>query len=206
MKIALILVSFLSSASACAMPLGLRTAVWGGSAAVRLSAVESAFPALGSDATEEEVSAVLSGAADSALAENITDVDEYAEFREWAKYANAAEVKDSVTAWLSFAIGATGIVQEPKEGDISIDAVSIMEDGSLEVVFSLNGVNIGNEVVERRLTTVFGVEDATVLSESAFAVNESDVRLSSNGDGRINAVVALPKENDTYFVRIKMKK
>lgn len=205
MKNALLLVSCLSSAFACAMPLGLRTAVWGGSAAVRLSDLEAAFPALGSEATKEDVSEVLSGAADSALAENITDVDEYAEFREWAKYANAAEVKDSVTAWLSFAIGAKGIIEEPKEGSLSIDAVCIKEDGSLEVVFSLDGVNVGNEVVERRLKTVFGVEDATTLSKSAFAVNESDVKLSSNGDGRISAVVAPPKEKDTYFVRIKIK-
>ena len=205
MKNALLLVSCMTSAVACAMPLGLRTAVWGGSAANRLSAVEAAFPALGDEATTKEVSAVLSGAADPALAENIADVDEYAEFREWAKYANATEVKDSVTAWLSFALGSTGIVPEPREGSLSIDEVSVMDDGSLEVVFSLDGVNVGDEALERRLKTVFGVEDATTLSESAFSVNETDLKLSSKGDGRISAIVAPPKDKDTYFVRVKIK-
>lgn len=205
MKSVLLTILCLVSTFAYSMPIGLRTAVWGGSAAERLAAVDAAFPTLDDDATAEDVATALSEVADTALAENITDVGEYIEFREWAKYANAADVKDSLTAWLSFAIGSAGLVSELQENDISIDTVNMAADGKLEVVFSLDGINVDADALEYRLKTVLGVEGAPTLDEKAFSNNDGGLSLVPNGDGRIRAVVIPPADINAYFMRIKVK-
>ena len=194
------------AAAANGMPLGLRTAAWGIAPANRRAAVEAVFPALGAEATAGDVAAALNGAADGALADNIADAGEYAAFREWAKYAGAAAVKSSGTAWLSFAVGAPGLVPPPQEGDLVIDDVAVAPDGRLKAVFSLDGVDIGSDAVESRLKTVFSVEGATTLQKDAFSGKDIGLSLAPTGDGRVRARVTPPTNaGNTYFMRVKMK-
>ena len=196
----------LAALAADAMPLGLRTAVWGVAPANRHAAVEAVFPALDAEATAGDVAAALDGAADDALVGNIADAASYAAFREWAKYAGAAEVKESGTAWLSYALGAAGVVPAPQEGDLVIDDVSVGADGRLDAVFSLDGVEVGSAAAEARLKTVFGVEGAATLDAKAFSGQNIGLSLAPTGDGRVRATVTPPPSaGRSFFLRVKVK-
>jgi len=190
--------------SASAMPVGVQLAMRGRAAAQ--AAVDATFPKLATTATAGQVEAALSTAADSALADNITDVAEYDEFREWAKSAGAVTVKESGTAWLSYAIGAASVVPMPQDGDLVIDDVAVGSDGKLDAVFSLDGVNIGSAASESRLKTVFGVEGATTLSKEAFSDQNIGLSLAPTADGRVRARVTPPANTgNSFFMRVKVK-
>ena len=117
--------------SANAMPVGVQMAMRGRAAAQ--AAVDAAFPRLSSTATASEVKAVLGSATDQVLVDNITDTTEYAAFREWAKSVGAMAVKESGTAWLSYALGAAGVVPLPRDGDLVIDEMAVASDGSFQL-------------------------------------------------------------------------
>ena len=197
----------LAGLSASAIPVGVQMAMRGRAAAQSAqAAVDAAFPALAGTATAADIEAVLGTAADGAISDNITDVYAYAEFREWAKSAGAASVKESNTAWLSYAVGAPGVVPMPQNGDLMIDEVSVGADGKLDAVFSLDGVNIGSSALEARLKTIFGVEGATTLNPHEFSSDNVTVSLEPTGDGRVRATVVPPANADkAYFMRVKMK-
>ena len=196
----------LAGLSASAMPVGVQMAMRGRAAAQSAqAAVDAAFPNLSTTATSADIAEVLGAAVDGALADNITDVDEYAEFREWAKSAGAATVKDSVTAWFSYAVGAVGVVPMPQDGDLCIDDVSVAPDGKLEAVFSLDGVNIGSAALESRLKTVFGVEGAKTLND-AFSDQNVGLSFMPTDDGRARVRVTPPDNTDnSFFMRVKVK-
>lgn len=190
--------------SASAMPVGVQLAMRGRAAAQ--AAVDATFPPLAATATPGDVATALYGAMDDALADNITDTAAYAEFREWAKSAGAVSVKESGTAWLSYAVGASGVVPVPQDGDLAIDDVAIDADGKMEAVFSLDGVNIGTAALESRLKTVFGVEGAKTLDRSAFSDKNIGLSLAPTGDGRVRATVTPPSDaGNSFFMRVKMK-
>ena len=137
---------------------------------------------------------------------NITNVDEYVEFREWAKSAGAVTVKASTTAWLSYAVDAAGVVPMPQDGDLAIDDLALGSDGKLEAVFSLDGVNIGSAAMESRLKTVFGVEGAASLDRDAFSDRNIGLSLTPTGDGRVKARVTPPVDaGNSFFMHVKMK-
>lgn len=206
MRRAVLLIAALSAGmAASAMPLGLRTATWGVAQANRQAALEAAFPALDGEATSADVGAALDGATDERLAENITDADGYAAFRDWAKQAGAEEVKASGTAWLSYALGVAGIVPAPQEGDLVIDDVSVGDDGKLEAVFSLDGVEVGAAALEARLKTIFGVEGTTELGDSAFSDKGLSFNLQRTSDGKVKATVTPVGSPPSFFLRVKVK-
>ena len=192
----------LAGLSASAMPVGVQLAMRGRAAAQ--AAVDATFPKLATTATAGQVEAALSTAADNALADNITDVAEYDEFREWAKSAGAVTVKESNAAWLSYAVGAAGVVPMPQDGDLVIDDVSVGSDGKLEAVLSLDGVSIGAAALESRLKTVFGVEGAKTLTD-AFSDQNIGLSLEPTGDGRVKAVVTPIGSPSSFFMRVKVK-
>ena len=196
----------LAGLSASAMPVGVQMAMRGRAAAQSAqAAVDAAFPALSSTATATDVEAVLGTATDGAIADNITDVSAYTEFREWAKSAGAASVKASNTAWLSYAVGAPGVVPMPQDGDLVIDEVSVGTDGKLDAVFSLDGVSIGSAALESRLKTVFGVEGAKTLTD-AFSDQNIGLSLEPTGDGRVKATIVPPTDvGKSFFIRMKVK-
>lgn len=189
-----------------AMPLGLRTAAWGIAPANRRAAVDEVFPDMGESATAAEIAAVLGGAADWRIAANITDTANYAEFREWAKYAGAPAVKGSVTAWMSFAVGADGLIAPPEDGGLAIDDFAVGSDGSLVAVFSLDGVDVGSSTPENRLKSVFAVEGAATLLPGEFSPDGVAVSLAPTGDGRVKATVTPPvNAGNAYFLKVRLK-
>ena len=59
---------------------------------------------------------------------------------------------------------------------------------------------------EARLKTVFGVEGADTLNESAFSSDNVGLALAPTGDGRLKATVTPPVDaGDAYFMRLKVR-
>lgn len=192
--------------AANAMPLGLRTAIWGMGCVGRNATANSAFPELGGEATPTSVAEALSGVKDAAVTEHITDAEAYSEFRAWATYVGTESVKTSNTAWMSYALGADAIVPVPQEGDLKIDDASVGEDGKLEAVFSLDGVYVSRVALEERLKTVFGVEGSCTLDSAAFSSDNIYLTLEPTDDGRIRVkVTPPPNAGDSYFMKVKVK-
>lgn len=199
----------LAVCSAGAMPVGVRLAMLGRAAAAAPSA-DLAFPELDAQATPASVAEALSGASDAALAENITDAESYAEFRTWAVSVGAANVKTGATAWMSYALGLTGLAPLPNDGDLTVEDAQVGTDGKIEAVFSLDGVHVNQAAQEERLKSVFGVSGASVLDETQFSADNLTLSLSPTGDGRVKATVlpksdasnGLPKE---FFMKVKVK-
>ncbi len=193
-----------------AMPIGLRTAVWGVSSANGRAAVGRLLPE--TDSTSE-IKAALKDFSDKTVEVNIADDSTYEEFREWAleSGARADTLAASSTAWLSFAAGSPVLVGAPQDGDLVIDEVSPAgPDGAIEMIFSLADVEIGQQAPEARLKTVFGVVGAKTLNGGAFSDANLTFSLMPTDDGRMKAVVT-PKRDEngnlptSFFVKVKMK-
>ena len=195
---------------ASAMPIGLRTAIWGVSSANGRAAVGRLLPE--TDSTSE-IKAALNDFSDKTVAANITDNSTYEEFREWAleSGARADALAASSATWLSFASGSPVLVGAPKNGDLVIDEVSPAgPDGAIEMIFSLADVEIGQQALETRLKTVFGVVGAKTIDEGAFSDANLAFSLTPTDDGRVKAVVT-PKRNadgnapNAFFMKVKVK-
>jgi hypothetical protein len=193
-----------------AMPIGLRTAVWGVSSANGRAAVGRLLPE--TDSTSE-IKAALKDFSDKTVEANIADDSTYEEFRDWAleSGARADTLAASSTAWLSFAAGSPVLVGAPQDGDLVIDEVSPAgPDGAIEMIFSLADVEIGQQAPEARLKTVFGVVGAKTLNGGAFSDANLTFSLMPTDDGRMKAVVT-PKRDEngnlptSFFVKVKMK-
>ena len=195
---------------ASAMPIGLRTAVWGVSGANGRAAVGRLLPE--TDSTSE-IKAALNDFSDKTVAANITDNSTYEEFREWAleSGARADTLAASSAAWLSFASGSPVLVGAPKNGDLVIDEVSPAgPDGAIEMIFSLADVEIGQQALEERLKTVFGVVGAKTLNGGVFSDANLTFSLTPTDDGRVKAVVSPKRDSDgnapsAFFMKVKMK-
>ena len=195
---------------ASAMPIGLRTAVWGVSGANGRAAVSRLLPETESSA---EIKVVLKEFCDETVAANITDYSEYEEFREWALEtgARADVLTASTTAYLSFATGSPVLVAEPKNGDLVIDEVSPAgADGTIEMIFSLADVEIGHQAFGERLKTIFSVVGAKTIDEGAFSDANLIFSLIPMDDGRVKAVVAPKKDENgkvpsAFFMKVKVK-
>ena len=195
---------------ASAMPIGLRTAVWGVSGANGRAAVGRLLPE--TDSTTE-IKAALNDFSDKTVEANIADDATYEEFRDWAleSGARADTLAASSTAWLSFAAGSPVLVGAPQDGDLVIDEVSPAgPDGAIEMIFSLVDVEIGQQALEARLKTVFGVVGAKTLNGGAFSDANLAFSLTPTDDGRVKAVVT-PKRNaddnapNAFFMKVKVK-
>ena len=195
---------------ASAMPIGLRTAVWGVSGANGRAAVGRLLPETDS---MSEIKAALNDFSDKTVTANITDNSTYKEFREWALEtgARADVLTASTTAYLSFATGSPVLVAEPQDGDLVIDEVSsIGADGTIEMVFSLADVEIGHQAFGERLKTIFSVVGAKTIDEGAFSDANLTFSLIPMDDGRVKAVVAPKKDENgkvpsAFFMKVKVK-
>ena len=210
-----------SAMAGFAMPLGLRTAAWGVAPASRQAAVEAVFPALDGEATASDVAWVLDGTADGAIADNITDVDEYATFRGWAKQVGAAAVKASCTAWLSYALGADRLIEEEiTSNDVHIVTFKVGNRGgsgtlgttpSFTLEIAIDGVNIGGgtvteSVLKANLKKILGVEGAATLTPGAFSPDNIDITFDTPVDGKARFTAKPPADaGNTYFLRVKVK-
>lgn len=190
-----------------AMPIGLRTAIWGGGAAYRTAELDEAFPAIEDDTPVEEITKILTNATDVTLAEKITNQNEYLNFRDWARGVGALDVKSSQTSYLSFATDSLVLVGIPEEGDLFIDDVMMDADGAMEVIFSLKGVAVGSNALEERLKAVFSIEGSTILDRAAFKSDNIGIRFMPTDDGCVKAIIQPPAEGEqgAFFMRVKLK-
>lgn len=195
---------------ASAMPIGLRTAVWGVSSANGRAAVSRLLPETASTA---EIKVALKDFSDKTVVANVADDSVYEEFREWALESGvrADTLTASSTAWLSFAAGSPVLVSAPQDGDLVIDEVSSAgADGTIEMIFSLADVEIGQQARGERLKTVFGVVGAKTLNGSAFSDANLTFSFTPTDDGRVKALVTPKKDADgnapsAFFMKVKMK-
>ena len=188
-----------------AMPLGLRTAMWHVSSANNRSAVSRLLPA---DCQEADIPTVLELFADFSLGGYITNKTEYADFRDWAINSGATigDLTSSQTAWMSFALNASGLMTAVKNGDLKIDSIAPSDTaGMFDIVFSLANANVGSAAIEARLKTLFGVEGATSLDKNSFAQTPLTFSLSPTVDGRIKATVAPEGAPTSFFLCVKVR-
>lgn len=194
-----------------AMPIGMRTAAWSVSAANAHAALSAALPEELSSA--EEMSQKLAAFSDESVAANIADEEEYSDFREWALESGARvdTLTNSPTVYLSFATGSSGLLPMPEEGDLVVEEVMpLVDDGKVEMVFSLENVTVDKAALEARLKAVFGVIGAAALDETKFSDANLAVILTPTDDGKVKATITPKKDTngntpETFFMKVKMK-
>lgn len=192
------------------------TSIW-----FTVTAPTEPIPELPSDATFKDVKAALDGSADGHLAENITDVSTYTEYRQWAqgvkgadgKLAGAAAVKASEKAWFLFAIDSPKLVQnEISNGDVKIEGFAVSaNDNQLDCTVGIAGVEIGDGAKSERLKCVFNIEGTPKLDNSAFISDDFmlDAAEPENGKVKLTAKPTPPKTangsssySSTFFMRV----
>ena len=224
MRCGVLLAALAATVAAQAMPLGLRTAMWGVAAANRRAVAGDVFPELGETATAAEITAALDGAADGALAANIADAADYGDFRNWARGVGAAAVKASGTAWLSFALGTDRLIgRDITSNDVHIVSFKVADaavtGGSLGTVrpasfafeVAIDGVDVGSalvakETLKANLKKVLGLEGAATLTPGAFSADNIEITFDMPVDGKARFTATPPPDaGNAFFMRVKIK-
>ena len=192
------------------------TSIW-----FTVTAPTDPIPELPSDATSADVRVALAGSADSRLAENITDISTYAAYRGWAHGAKGADgkpvgaeaVKSSDRAWFSFAIDSPKLIEQGITGDnVKIqDFAMSLNGGQFDFTVGIDDVEIGIAATQERLKTVFGIEGASILDDSAFSADSLTLETAApeNGKVRLTAKPAAPKTDtdsaaSAFFLRVRV--
>ena len=161
---------------------------------------------------DSEVEAVLKESADTKLAENIKDTEEYNAYREWAaKLPNTTpqQVMEAPQAWLSYALDSDTLIAEaPKEEDIKIDEFkpTASSSGGFDLSVAVDGISIGENAKTENLAKVFGIEGATTLDGAAFSSDNVGIEFGKPEDGKVK-IKAAPKDSSakSFFMRVKVK-
>lgn len=179
------------------------------------------IPELPSDATAADVRVALADSVDGRLAENISDVPTYTAYREWARGAKGADgnpagvesVKSSNKAWFSFAVDSSELIEKEIVGDdVKIEDFAMASDGGqFDFTVGITDVTIGDGATTARLKTIFGVEGATKLEDSAFSTDNLTLETAEPEFGKVKLTVKPPapktSEEDShsvFFMRVKV--
>lgn len=177
------------------------------------------LPQLGGNATAAEVAAVINGAADGKLKENVVDYVTYTNFCAWVngKGVDHRAAMNSLYSWLSYALDAAGLILvPPKEGDLTIDGFTPLNDGVIELEVNLKDISVGENATAANLEKVFGVEGAKKLTSVelgelgvGFSSENVEVNDAAPENGNVKFSVTPKMENgekpDSFFFRVKMK-
>ena len=173
------------------------------------------LPALGENATAEDVASILGGVVDGKLKANVVEAAEYANFRAWlqAKGINHNDVTKSLFAWLSYALDTAGLIAvEPKEGDLAIDGFgNAAADGKFELVASVDGVSVGDGASDANLRKVFDIEGTSAINSDAtgFSAENVEVTVAEPSGGKVKFTVTPKVEGGktpgSFFFKVKMK-
>ena len=180
------------------------------------------IPDIGEAPTVQEVQEALYGSEDGALSENIHDGVSYNAYREWATAVKTSDgsavaghqaVKESPSAWLSFAFGVDALIgKELTSDDVKIESFSPASTvGKFDFTVSVKDVNIGGgsiaeAVLKENLKKVLGVEGAKSLSSGAFSSDNIDITFGSPVNGKAKFFVSPPADADnSFFMRVKVK-
>ena len=176
------------------------------------------YPVLDANATAEDVANALGGSVDTNLAKNITSVEMYSKYKEWAisvkspsgeGVAGIEAVMDSSIAWMSFALDQSRLIaNEPVEGDVSIASLDLVEtDGAFEFTVNINQIDVGDGAVEENLKKLFKIEGtATLGSDENFSSENVEIKLAEPVNGNVKFKI-LPKDSpDSFFIRATLLK
>ena len=171
------------------------------------------LPALGENATADDVATILGGVADAKLKVNVADATDYANFRAWleAKGIDHNDAAKSLFAWLSYALDTAGLVAAgPKEGDLKIDSFeSSSTDGAFEFTVKLKDIAVGDGALEDNLKKVFDIEGREKLSSGEFSSNAVQINAAQADNGNVKFTVTPKVEKDekptSFFFKVKMK-
>lgn len=196
------------AATAEAMPLGVRTAVWGHMAATRSAAP---IPDLGENPSSAVIAYVLAEAVDPALGGNITDAGEYAALRAWAREAGITEANESPFAWRSFALGTDTVLTEDLEpGDVVIESFGPVERGWFTCVVRIAGVSVGKgavtaETFAANVGKAFIFEGSETLAPAVFSEEAVERVLGVPKDGKAAFSLKPKVPTASFFVRARVK-
>ena len=168
------------------------------------------LPALGENATADDVATILGGVADAKLKVNVTDAADYANFRAWleAKGIDHNDVAKSLFAWLSYALDTAGLVAAgPKEGDVTIDTFEkSATDGAFDFTVKIDGIAVGENALEANIRKVFDVEGAADLGNGTFSDSAVEINAATPENGKAKFTVTPKGENTPqFFFKVKLK-
>ena len=185
---------------------------------IEYATVDDLYPILDANATAEDIANALGGSDDTNLAKNITSVEMYSKYKEWAisvkspsgeGVAGIEAVMDSLTAWMSFALDQSRLIaNEPVEGDVAIASLDIVDsDGAFEFTVNIDKIDVGDGAVEENLKKLFRIEGATSLGNDAnFSSENVEIELAEPVNGDVKFKI-LPKDSpDSFFIRAKLLK
>ena len=174
---------------------------WNG---LEMKQIEDPFPSV---KTEEEVAAVLKGAKDSRLGEQIKTVAEYERLLLWMvhvtldDFVERQKLMDSELTWFRYAIDSYSSRTKAPES-LAIKTIKPAKDGGWDLTVSIDDVYIGSAAI--KLETIFTVEGAADLNEESFSSNNVETTFSAVGDSLLR-VSARPKSAaGQFFIRVKM--
>ena len=172
-------------------------------------------------ASDNEVAAALAGTTDASLAANVTNVAQYAAYRDWAlsvtnATTTAQTIKESTRTWLSYAFAADALIDKDlTSDDVKIESFTpASTDGKFEFTVSVKDVNIGGgsvavETLKENLKKVLGIEGAATLSPDGFSSENVDFEIGTPKDGKAT-FTAKPKDaakgdGGAFFMRVRVK-
>lgn len=158
-------------------------------------------------AADSDVGNALMGAGDNSLRVHLTSKAQYDLFRAWvdSKGLEHQAVKDSPRAWFSYAIGATGLVEQAfQNDDLTICSLSVAANGVFSFEVEVKGVPLDTVATSEKLATVFEVQGASSLNANSFSSDKVTTLLGVSANGRLS-VIATPKvAYEKFFVRVRM--
>lgn len=168
-----------------------------------------AIPELGTGASSEMITLVLSGAADAKLAANIKDAAEYAAFRAWTMGLSGIspeQVKASPNAWLSYVLNTDKLIEgEISDGDLKIETFTLgSEDGVFDMKVRVVDASIGPDAALSNLIRAFVVEGTPSLTED-FSVEKVAVAFGEPDDGAATFSISPREIANAFFVRTRLR-
>ena len=183
------------------------------------------LPELPADAAPERIFSLLAGSADSGLAENITNVEAYSTYRDWAQTVKAdggtepvgaQSVRESPMAWMSFALGSDELMEAGLESnDVHIVRFAPAGGGnaglfSLEV--AIDGVSVGSsaavpqKTLSENLARILKVEGSETIAPSGGDSDGIDIRILPPVNGKARMEASSPGGvGGAFFFRVKIE-
>ena len=183
---------------------------------IAYDSVDDLYPVLDANATVVDVANALGGSVDTNLAKNITSVEMYSNYKEWAfsvktpsgeEMAGVEAVMASPNAWLSFALDSDVLIAKaPVDGDVVIDSFEKdSSSGLFEFTVNIKDIGVGNDAIEENLRKVFDIEGTSNLSAD-FSADSVDISVVAPDNGKVKFSVApIDKSKRSFFFRVKMK-
>ena len=170
------------------------------------------IPDMGNEPTAEDISEALEGSTDDRLAAHITGKNAYKAYRGWMNrvcgrnFAKRQAVKDSIHAWLSFALDSNALIANaPKQGDLTIDTFKpSATSGSFDFEISVKDIDIGDGATAANLAEIFGIEGSPTPNGD-YSSSGIDLTFGTPNDGKVKCT-ARPKDstNPSFFMKVRM--